>query len=58
MIATYKEVLTAGNLSVYFPDEKDGLRKGLPKLAKKHDRSASYVVLKAIEAYLETEQEE
>lgn len=43
-------------LSVYFPDDKKDLRKGLTRLAKKQDRSVNYIVLKAIEAHVEKEE--
>jgi len=46
----------AYTISVYFPDDKKDLRKGLARLAKKKDRSVNYLVLKAIEAYLEKEE--
>ena len=44
-------------LSIYFPDEKLHWKDELRKLAEKQDRSVNYIVLKAIEAYVEKEGE-
>jgi len=42
--------------SIYFPKGKTILVKKLQRLAKKQDRSINYLVLKAIEKYLEREE--
>jgi len=43
-------------ISVYFPDEKLVYIERLKRLARQQDRSMNYLVLKAIEEYLEREE--
>ena len=47
----------ADTLSIYFPKGKKVLVGQLRRLARKQNRSVNYIVLKAIEAYLEGEGE-
>jgi hypothetical protein len=42
-------------ISIYFPDDKLHWIGKLRKIAKRQERSANYIILKAIEAYLERE---
>ncbi len=42
-------------ISIYFSKGRKGLKNRLAQLARKKDRSVNYLVLKAIEEYLERE---
>jgi predicted transcriptional regulator len=48
----------ADTLSIYFPKREDRAKtlRELKRLAKRHDRSINYVVLRAIKEFLETEE--
>jgi len=43
-------------MSIYFSKGRKRLKSRLDQLAKKKDRSVNYLVLKAIEKYLEKEE--
>jgi predicted transcriptional regulator len=43
-------------ISIYFSKGRKGLKGRLARLARKQDRSVNYLVLKAIEEYLEKEE--
>jgi hypothetical protein len=51
----WQEVAIADTLSIYSPKGRKTFVKELAKIARKHGRSVNYIVVKAIEAYVEKE---
>ena len=48
--------MVKNTLSIYFPDKKANLIDRLQAIAEKQERSVNFIVLKAIQAYVEKEE--